>query len=529
MSFTNPKFKVARPTVVGSEGLWCKMFDPPRLGPPTPEMLDLTTIGLDGNPSNPKLPLGLRANPVPSVMQAAGMSSPATPYTYHTSLMHGDTRPTWDGGALGGRLNFFLFAGNDLIGTVPDLADPGILTGTARTIGASAPQFPAPTVRVPRGAVVQNKTDCQGPPPHTIHWHGIEPTPMNDGVGHCSFEVEGAYTYQWQPNFIGTYFYHCHRNTMMHFEYGLAGIMPFNPPDAWFASIATVVDPLTGVVTLNNVPIGHGRPEPGFPLGRFRTATNLNLLPTAVSGLFPGFVGGDPVQGVATPDPWTGDPFLKFKYDPHAFTVPYDVECLWVMDDRSSEWSDGTKDPFSTFPAFGTIPGVNDKFHENAAFFGFNDFNADYWYISGVPVAAKRGGSVTMPTNLIYPAVLNGGIAGTRVDIKAGIGQTVLVRQLNAAYNSTRTTFPMDVVIIEWDGRAMGVPPLNQYTRPILVPAGTPIVGSTARRWSAILNSKVAVNTTAKVEFLDTRSASQLTLSGGGEVLATVRIPIVIS
>src|SRR5512142_2308543 len=109
MSFTSPQNTTPRQSVVDAEGLWTKMFDPPRLHPPTPELLDLLN-----------LPAGIFPNPVPSVMQAQGLNSPAAPYEFHLSLMHGDTRPTWDGGANGGRLNFFLIAHNDLIGTVPD-------------------------------------------------------------------------------------------------------------------------------------------------------------------------------------------------------------------------------------------------------------------------------------------------------------------------------------------------------------------------------------------------------------------------
>ena len=315
MSLPKSGIIIPRQSVVNSEGLWTKMFDPPTDDPPTPDRLDLTNLPA----INP--PWGVKPNPVPSVMAAAGYLTPLAPFTVHRTLMHGMTIDTWDKGLVGqivSKLNFFLFQDDDLVGK------------DAQGNNFKGPQFPAPAVRVPRGAIFHCFTAAGGPPPHTIHWHGIEPTPMNDGVGHCSMEL-GSYTYQWQPNFIGTYFYHCHRNTMQHFEFGLYGLMLFDPPDAFFASIATL-DPGTGIATLNSIPIGHGRPEPNgegglpaAPLGRFRTAANLNFsgLDSPSLGTIPGFVGGDPIQGVATPDPQG-----LVQFDPHAFTVPYDVECL---------------------------------------------------------------------------------------------------------------------------------------------------------------------------------------------------------
>ena len=524
MSVANPAFRIPRQSVAGSEGLWTKMFDPPRFGPPTPENLDLTN-----------LPQGVRANPVPSVMAAAGLYNSSQPFVVSRSLMHGITAATWDALQPGrpSQLVWYMFADDFLNG--PKILDA--LTGNLQN--PSAPVYPGPTYRAPRGAICHNDTACQGPPPHTIHWHGIEPTPMNDGVGHCSYEVEGNYIYQWQPNFIGTYFYHCHRNTQMHFEFGLAGFMLFSPPDAWFASIATI-NPTTGIATLNNTPVGNGRPEPAgegglgaAPQGRRRTAANLNF-----SGLpsYPGFVGGNAILGPATPDPQH-----LMQFDPHAFTVPYARECLWFMDDRSSEWSEGVgNDAFATFPVGayvggpGTYIGFNEGFHNDGKsltpiagnkWFSFNDFNADYWFITGVPVQAHRGGSYTLPTNLLYPAVLNGGIDGDRIDIAAAVGETVFIRCLCGAYNSCRITFPVDVTVIEWDGRALGVPPLNRYTRPILIKAGTPLVHSTARRWGALMRSTVPSNDPVKVEFLDTRSGDGMSLSGGGDVLMTAFIP----
>jgi hypothetical protein len=496
---------IPRQSVVGSEGLFCKMFDPPTDSPPTPEQLNLVAFGID--PASPAYP---KTNPVPSVMEAAGLASPATPFTVRRRLCVTINLPTWEPVPLK-NLIFYTLQDSDLLA------------------GFGSGQYPAATLRVPRGAIFQAEVQGTPMPPHTIHWHGIEPTAMNDGVGHCSMEV-GSYLYQWQPNFIGTYFYHCHRNTVQHFEFGLFGLMLFHPPDAFFASIAAVTDPVQGTVTLNAIPVGACRD------GLFRTAANLLPLPAGIRGQF-NFKAGDPIQGVNTPDP-----LGQFPFDPHAFTVAYDVEALWVPDDRDSVWSDLAQAVTATFPTHGLNPGVDDVFNGNPGtngFFNFNDHNADYWFITGVPVPAPRGGSAAIPAGIRVDPHLNSGVGmvGTVVDptkqsqvsIQARVGQTVFVRCLDAAYNSIRVTFPVDIVIIEWDGRALGVPPLNRYNRPYVVTAGTPIMISTARRFGAIFKATVPMNGFATVEFLDTKSTNALGVVGGGDLLMTAMIPIEIT
>jgi hypothetical protein len=117
----------------------------------------------------------------------------------------------------------------------PDGAEHEIWSFEDETSGR---RFPAPLIRVTEGDVVHVRLE-PSKRVHTIHHHGMEPDPRNDGVGHTSFEVSGSYTYQWKPDrgepgdpnqgAGGSYFYHCHVNTVLHVQMGMAGPMIIDP------------------------------------------------------------------------------------------------------------------------------------------------------------------------------------------------------------------------------------------------------------------------------------------------------------
>lgn len=93
-------------------------------------------------------------------------------------------------------------------------------------------QFPSPPMRVNVGTIVHSRLNVQGMMwNHTMHHHGIEPADHADGVGHITWDVDGLYTYQWRPRYPGTYFYHCHTNTVLHAEMGMYGAIIIDPPE----------------------------------------------------------------------------------------------------------------------------------------------------------------------------------------------------------------------------------------------------------------------------------------------------------
>jgi len=92
--------------------------------------------------------------------------------------------------------------------------------------------FPSPAMRVTQGQIVHTNLSVPGDMwVHTVHHHGIEPHYASDGVGHITWDVKGTYTYQWRPSHAGTYFYHCHTNTVLHAEMGMYGAIIVDPPE----------------------------------------------------------------------------------------------------------------------------------------------------------------------------------------------------------------------------------------------------------------------------------------------------------
>jgi len=92
--------------------------------------------------------------------------------------------------------------------------------------------YPAPKLEVTEGDTVEVVLTNIGPKKegirrlaHTIHFHGLDTDQANDGVPHTSvpIQVGESFTYRFTATHAGTYFYHCHVDTVEHLQMGMFG------------------------------------------------------------------------------------------------------------------------------------------------------------------------------------------------------------------------------------------------------------------------------------------------------------------
>jgi FtsP/CotA-like multicopper oxidase with cupredoxin domain len=324
------------------------------------------------------------------------------------------------------------------------IEDPGATDDTQRRT------FPSPIIRTVQGDVVHAETGFSVNS-HTIHWHGIEPTPMNDGVGHTSFEATSNFVYQFATHQAGTYFYHCHKNTVLHFEMGLYGLLVVDPPN----------------------------PDPNASLQA--------PYPTGGPGLLranaPGFPGFDPLH----------------------FVVPYAVEALWVPDEFDSVWHQLGHDAFMQ-QCDVDDPNAAGNFSRDGI---LNAFIPDIFTVTGVIAEVAAGSFDNLPiiTAPITPDTSTD--PGTTppaslVSPTVALGQTLLIRLVNAGYTSQEYTIGLDVLAVATDGRPFGITGTQeQYSSPFVIPAGTSFRLSTARRLDLLIRPTARGTFAATIKHLD--------------------------
>lgn len=284
---------------------------------------------------------------------------------------------------------------------LPLLPGGGRLRMFGFTIPGERPQFPAPTMRWVEGRVIHSIVHMKKNT-HTIHHHGIDATNFNDGVGHTGFEVSGSFTHQFKPRVAGTYLYHCHKNTVLHFEMGMYGFLIVDPP-------------------VEGAPFTDGGP------GMVRRMNDI---------------------------------------------VPYDVEALWAVDEFDTRWHRPINHLAGLSCPFYNSSEVNAFVPTGAMNEGLHDFRPDVFLITGVPFEGKP-------------------IDHPQVAVRAKVGQTVLVRLLNAGYTVQEYVFPeLDAEVVDVDGRPLGHRPEGTFSRPFMLPAGKPFTLSTARRYTMLIRPR---------------------------------------
>jgi FtsP/CotA-like multicopper oxidase with cupredoxin domain len=329
--------------------------------------------------------------------------------------------------------------------------------------------FPSKRVRVCEGEVVHAQVSGSGDT-HTIHWHGIEPSTMNDGVGKLSFEL-GDFTYQWRADCAGTYFYHCHKNTTLHFIRGLFGLLIIDPPR----------------------PTGVAGPDPPYPDG--------------------------------------GPGFVRRQND----IVRYDVEQWLLGGELDTRWTSLDENAFmqrcdSANPVnprnFTQNGFLNDFCPDIFYLAGVNGK-------MGVAKVDPQGCRLPRtPASLDFPAV--GVTAKVNDTVLLRVENTgYTLKQYR--FGSTQDQGKLSLEIIAMDGRPLGYQGCNgQFSAPFQLQPGQPLplpVGplSSARRFDLLIRPTAVGTFPVQVEFFDWRATFSGSQPDPNFLYATARTTISVS
>jgi plastocyanin len=172
---------------------------------------------------------------------------------------------------------FHLYATDGYL-TLPD-GNQVYVWGYSLTNEQGTASYPAPTLEVNEGDAVEVTLTNIGPKKkgikrvaHTIHWHGLDTDQQNDGVPHTSpaIQVGDSFTYHFTASHAGTYFYHCHVDTVEHLQMGMDGAFVVKAKNganqAWTGGPAYDKE---YVFVLNEIdPVWHKAVEEGTPYDR---------------------------------------------------------------------------------------------------------------------------------------------------------------------------------------------------------------------------------------------------------------------
>jgi len=329
--------------------------------------------------------------------------------------------------------------------------------------------FPSKRIRVCEGDVIHAQVGASGDT-HTIHWHGIEPSTMNDGVGKLSFEL-GDFTYQWRAGCAGTYFYHCHKNTVLHFIRGLFGLLIIDPPR----------------------PTGVAGPDPPYPDGG------------------PGFVRRE--NDIV-------------RYDVEQWLVGGEIDTRWTELDHNAFMQEcDPENPVA--PQNFTQDGFLNDFCPDVFFVaGVNGQ-------MGVAQVDRQGCRLPRtPASLDFPAV--GVTAKVNDTILLRVENTgYTLKQYR--FGSPQDQGKLDLEIIAMDGRPLGYEGCHgQFSAPFQIQPGAPLplpVGplSTARRFDLLIRPRTAGSFPVQVEFYDWRATFNGSQPDPNFLYATARTTVSVS